>query len=86
MITLEEINHNLATLINCTDPTFANAAKYVAEVSEAANAGNMSADELTEILEDVKRQLSIIEDMNQLRYKEILNVCIESLITIAKML
>lgn len=82
-MTLDDINQQLAALANCGDPTFANAAQYVAQATQAAMAGQMSPSELAETLKDMQRQMEIIQDMSQLAYKETLNTCISGLIMIA---
>jgi hypothetical protein len=82
-MTLDDINQQLAALANCGDPTFANAAQYVAQATQAAQAGQMSPSELAETLKDMQRQLDIIQDMSQLAFKETLNSCINGLILIA---
>lgn len=82
-MTLDDINQQLAALANCGDPTFANAAMYVAQATQAAQAGQMSPSELAETLKDLQRQMDIIQDMSQLAYKEKLNTLINGLITIA---
>jgi membrane-bound lytic murein transglycosylase B len=81
-MTLDEINQQLAALANCGDPTFAQAAQYIAQATQAAQAGQMSPQELAETLKDMQRQASIVEDMSQLQFKETLNTCINGLITI----
>ena len=82
-MTLDDINQQLTALANCGDPTFANAAQYVAQATQAAQAGQMSPSELAETLKDMQRQLDIIQDMSQLAFKETLNSCINGLILIA---
>ena len=82
-MTLDDINQQLAALANCGDPTFANAAQYVAQATAAAQAGQLSPQDLAETLKDMQRQLDIIQDMSQLAYKETLNTCINGLIVIA---
>ena len=84
-MTLDEIYQQLQNLVNSGDPIFANAAQIVGEISQRAQNGQMSKEELTEILQDVQRQISIIQDMNQLNYKENLNSCINEIITIASL-
>ena len=84
-MTLDEIYQQLQNLVNSGDPIFANAAQIVREISQRAQNGQMSKEELTEILQDVQRQISIIQDMNQLNYKENLNSCINEIITIASL-
>jgi membrane-bound lytic murein transglycosylase B len=82
-MTLDDINNQLAALVNSGDPTFANAANYVAQATQAAQSGQLSPQELAETLKDVQRQLEIIQDMSQLQFKETLNTCINGIITIA---
>ena len=82
-MTLDDINQQLAALANCGDPTFANAAQYVAQATRAAQSGQMSPQELAETLKDMQRQMDIIQDMSQLQFKETLNTCINGLIMIA---
>ena len=80
---LDELQQQLVELINSGDPVFANAAQQVNELTEQAKAGQMSSAELKEILEDMQRQLSIINEMSQLEFKEKLNTVLNGLITIA---
>lgn len=82
-MTLDEINQSLANLANSGDPTFANAATYVAQATQAAMSGQMSAQDLAETLKDMQRQMDIIQDMSQLEFKETLNTCINGIIFIA---
>ena len=82
-MTLDELQQQLADLVNSGDPVFANAAQQVNELTEQAKAGQLSSAELKEILEDMQRELSIINEMSQLEYKEKLNTVLNGLITIA---
>jgi len=82
-MTIDEINQQLANLATCGDPQFAQAAQYVAQATAAAQAGQMSPQELTETLQDMQRQMEIIQDMGQLQLKETLNTVINGLILIA---
>jgi len=82
-MTLDDINNQLAALVNSGDPTFANAAQYVAQATQAAQSGQLSPQELAETLKDVQRQMEIIQDMSQLQSKETLNTCINGLLLIA---
>lgn len=82
-MTLDDINNQLAVLANSGDPTFANAAQYVAQATQAAKSGQLSPQELTETLKDLQRQMDIIQDMSQLQFKETLNTCINGLLIIA---
>jgi len=80
---LDEISIALTELANCGDPVFANAANQVRQMTQQALMGQMSKDELKEVLSDMQRQMDIIQEMNQLAFKEKLNTAINGLISIA---
>ena len=80
---LDEIQSQLASMANAGDPTFSKFASDINDVVEQAKAGQMSNSDLAEIMRDAQRQLAILEDMNQLAFKETLNTCINGLIFIA---
>ena len=82
-MTLDDINQQLAALANSGNQTFADAANYVAQAVQAVHAGQMSPQDLAEMLKDMQRQMDIIQDMRQLQFKETLNTCINGLIVIA---
>ena len=82
-MTLDDINQQLAALANSGDQTFSDAANYVAQAVQAVHAGQMSPQDLAEMLKDMQRQMDIIQDMSQLQFKETLNTCINGLILIA---
>lgn len=80
---LDQIYQELSDLANSGDVNFANAAQYVGTLAQQAQSGQMSPEELAEILEDVKRQTAILQDMSQMALKEKLHTCINGLIAIA---
>ena len=80
---LNQLQQQLADLANSGDPVFAQAAANIQQMVEAAKAGQLSPAELKEILLDQQRQLSIISEMSQLKFKETLNTILTGLITIA---
>jgi len=82
-MTLDDISQQLATVANSGNQQFANAAQFITQVVQTAQAGQMTPAELTETLQDVQRQMAIVEDMSQMAFKETLNTCINGLITIA---
>jgi hypothetical protein len=82
-MTLDQIQQTLADIANSGDPTFGQFATDINQVVEQAKSGQMSNAEVAEILRDAQRQLSILDDMSQLAFKETLNSCINGLITIA---
>ena len=80
---LNQLQQELADLVNSGDPVFAQAAHNIQQMVEAAKAGQMSPAELKEILEDQQRQLQVVSEMSQLQFKEKLNTILTGLITIA---
>jgi hypothetical protein len=80
---IDQINQELANLVNSGDPVFATAANQVAQMTAAAQAGQLSTVELAELLKDMQRQLDIIQDMSQLKFKETLNTIITGLLSLA---
>jgi hypothetical protein len=80
---LDEINQGLVELVNGDDREFSNAAQFVQSVIQRAQSGQLSPSETAEVLNDVQRELSIIQDMNRLAIKEKLNTIINGLIVIA---
>jgi hypothetical protein len=80
---LTEIDNALTELANSGDPAFATAALQVRELTNQALNGQLSKEELVEVLADMQRQLDIIQDMNQMAFKEKLNVVLNGIITIA---
>lgn len=83
-MSLDNIQHSLAEIVNSGDPVFAEFARNINQVVEQAKAGQMSNEEVAEIMADAQRQLAILEDMSDLAFKEKLNAVITGLITIAK--
>ena len=82
-MTLDEIQSQLAAMVNAGDPTFSQFATDINQVVEQAKAGQMTPQDTAEILKDAQRQLAILDDMSQLQFKETLNTCITGLIMIA---
>ncbi|CAB5215109.1 hypothetical protein UFOVP190_398 [uncultured Caudovirales phage] len=82
-MSLDNIQSQLAEIVNSGDPTFANFARQINEIVEQAKSGQMSNAEVAEILRDAQSQLVILEEMSDLALKEKLNVAINALIMIA---
>ena len=80
---LDEINQHLANLVNSGDQAFANAAQFVQQVIQQLHTGQMSGSEAQEVLQDVQRQMEIIQDMSQMAMKETLNAVINGVIVLA---
>jgi alcohol dehydrogenase class IV len=81
-MTLDDISNQIAQIANSRDPIFADAATYLGQAVQTARDGQMSKEELAEILKDFQRQLEITQEMSDLGFKETLNTCINGLMTI----
>ena len=82
MMNQEDINNHLASLINSGDQQFANAAQFVQQVLQQVQSGDMPPDQAQEVLQDVQRQLEVIQAMEQMAMKETLNTVINGVITL----
>lgn len=82
-MTLDEINQGLLQLASIGDPALVEAVNFVAQLTEQIKAGQLSASEYTESLQDLQRQISIVSEMSQLNFKEQLNGMINVLISMA---
>ena len=80
---LDNIQSQLTEIVNSGDPIFGKFAQDINSIVEQAKSGEMSNEEVAEILKDAQSQLAILEDMSDLAFKEKLNVAINGLITIA---
>lgn len=85
-MTMDQINLQLSHLIASSDPAFAQAANQVAQIAQQIHAGQMSQDEVAELLHDIQLQFDVIQDAEELQYKELLNTCINGLILLASAL
>jgi polyhydroxyalkanoate synthesis regulator phasin len=81
-MTQDDINNQLATLINGGDPQFANAAQFVQQVIQQVQGGQMPKDQAQEVLEDVQKQMAVIQAMEQMAMKETLNTVINGAISL----
>ena len=78
----DDINNHLASLINSGDQQFANAAQFVQQVLQQVQSGDMPPDQAQEVLQDVQRQMEVIQAMEQMAMKETLNTVINGVITL----
>lgn len=82
MMNQDDINNHLASLINSGDQQFANAAQFVQQVLQQVQSGDMPPDQAQEVLQDVQRQMEVIQAMEQMAMKETLNTVINGVITL----
>lgn len=81
---LDQIQHQLYEIANSGDETFANFAAQISTIVEQAKSGQLSNEEVAEIMQDAQSQLAILEEMSAMQFKEKLNTCINGLILIAR--
>lgn len=82
-MTFDDIDNALADLLNTGDQTFTTAVAHVRSIAEQIKTSELTADEAEELLQDVQRQLDIINEMSHLASKEKLNTIINVLIKMA---
>ena len=80
---LNEIFERLKMVAQSGNPEFANLATFMMESINQVQRGEMSTIEAKEILEDILRQLDIIENQEHLALKEELNTLVNGLISLA---
>lgn len=73
----------LTVLNNPDDENTRMVATATAAYTEELRAGNISQAEYTELLQDLQRQIVIVENMSQFETKQRLNTAITALITLA---
>jgi polyhydroxyalkanoate synthesis regulator phasin len=81
-MTQDDINNQLAALINSGNTEFANAAAFVQQVLQQVHSGEMPPDQAQEVLQDVEQQLDVIQAMEQMAMKETLNTVINGAISL----
>ena len=76
-------NEVLHILNNPDDENTRMVATATAAYTEELRAGNISQTEYSELLQDLQRQIIIVENMSQFETKQRLNTAITALVTIA---
>jgi len=85
-MTIDEINQALANLANSGDETFSNAANYVTQLMQQVQASQLSAQDMSELLRDMQRQMEIIQDTGQLKLKQDMNSIINGIFILASII
>lgn len=80
-----EYNQSLLASISSSNPDINAAAEQVQQYTEMCKSGQISKEEYAELVEDVQRTVNIQANMANLEGMERLNIAINGLITIAKM-
>jgi polyhydroxyalkanoate synthesis regulator phasin len=81
-MTQDDLNTQLAALVNSGDQQFANAAQFVQQVIQQVQSGQMPSDQAEEVLQDVQQQMQVIQAMEQMALKETLNTVINGAISL----
>jgi hypothetical protein len=80
---LNQIKTALNDMANGSNVDFANFAQYLLQVIAAVEQNTMSIGEAAETIKDVQRQISLVQSVDQLAFKEQLNTIINGLIALA---
>jgi len=80
-----EYNQSLLASISSSNPDLNAAVQQVNELTEMCKRGEISKEEYAELVEDVQRQVNIQASMAELEAMQRLNIAINGLISIAKL-
>ena len=80
-----EYNQSLLASISSSNPDINAAAEQVQQYTEMCKSGQISKEEYAELVEDVQRTVNIQANMADLEGMERLNIAINGLITIARL-
>jgi polyhydroxyalkanoate synthesis regulator phasin len=80
-----EYNQSLLASLSSVDSGIGKAAAAVNEYTEMCKTGQLSKEEYAELILDIQRQININESMGELESLERLNIAINGLIEIAKL-
>ncbi len=80
-----EYNQSLLASISSSNPDVNAAVQQVNALTEMCKRGEISREEYVELVADVQRQVNIQKNMAELEALERLNIAINGLITIAKL-
>ena len=83
MSDINAIKQELGAMANGDNADFANSAQYLLQVVAAVEQGQMSVSEAAETMQDMQRQIAVIQNVEHLANKERLNTIINGLITLA---
>jgi polyhydroxyalkanoate synthesis regulator phasin len=81
-----EYNQSLLASISSSNPDVIAAAQQVNQLTEMCKAGQLSKEDYVQLVEDVQRQINIQSNMAELDAMNNLNVAINGLLSIAKLL
>lgn len=82
---LPELEQQLLFCLSSQDTSLQNAAKLTQEYTELMKSGQISSAEYTQLLSDIQSQVIINQNMAEMEAKERLNVAINGLLNLAKL-
>ena len=83
---IDDLQKELLICFSSTDPAVQNAANLTNQYTEMLRAGEISPEEYVEILADIQRSIVISEQMSEMEAKQRLNLAINGLISVAKLI
>jgi hypothetical protein len=83
---IDDLQRELLICFSSTDPAVQNAANLTNQYTEMLRAGKISSEEYVEILADIQRSIVISEQMSEMEAKQRLNLAINGLISVAKLI
>ena len=83
---IDDLQRELLICFSSTDPAVQNAANLTNQYTEMLRAGEISSDEYVEILADIQRSITISEQMSEMEAKQRLNLAINGLVSVAKLI
>jgi hypothetical protein len=83
---IDDLQKELLICFSSTDPAVQNAANLTNQYTEMLRAGEISPEEYVEILADIQRSTVISEQMSEMEAKQRLNLAINGLISVAKLI
>ena len=83
---IDDLQRELLICFSSTDLAVQNAANLTNQYTEMLRAGKISSEEYVEILADIQRSIVISEQMSEMEAKQRLNLAINGLISVAKLI
>ena len=82
---IDDLQRELLICFSSTDPAVQNAANLTNQYTEMLRAGEIGPEEYVEILADIQRSIVISEQMSEMEAKQRLNLAINGLVSVAKL-
>jgi polyhydroxyalkanoate synthesis regulator phasin len=83
---IDDLQRELLICFSSTDPAVQNAANLTNQYTEMLRAGEISPEEYVEILADIQRSIVISQQMSEMEAKQRLNLVINGLVSVAKLI